>query len=315
MRAARAAVVRRVALAGCVAGSVLAWAPPGRAEGALEVCLDKAALAAPPKGEAETHGFDHAVARALARRLGRTLAVRWYETETDRDDNPVSQVNALLSDGRCRLVLGQPLFAGAFGRPRAERARLPDHDGAKPEDRRRWVKLGELAAGRGYRFDPLAVVLAPGVARREIRSLADLKDLRLVAEEGTLADAVLMMYGGGVLVGRITHVTPGRGLFEGMERGEYDATLVELHRLDDHRVRHPGTGLSWSGHAHSIGFNVGPVALAGEAPLVAAVNAAIGEMLAQGELPALARAAGLTYLPPREPNISGTITPARLRGD
>ena len=65
----------------------------------------------------------------------------------------------------------------------------------------------------------------------------------------------------------------------------------------------------------TIGFNVGPVALAGEAPLVAAVNAAIGEMLAQGELPALARAAGLTYLPPREPNISGTITPARLRGD
>lgn len=293
----------------------LAWAPPGHAEGTLSVCLDKAASASPSRGDTGVRGFDLAVARALAPRMGRTLAVQWYESETDNDANPDHQMNALLSDGRCQLVLGYPLFAGALGRPRAERSRLPGYDGAKPEDRRRWVRLDELVASRGYRFDPLAVVLGPNVARREIRSLADLKELRLVAEERTLADAVLMTYGGGILIGRIAHVVPGRDLFESMERGDRDATLVELHRFDAYRSRHPNTGLSSPGHYHSIGFNIGAIGLAREAPLMAEVDAAIGDMLAKDELPALARAAGLTYLSPREPNVTATITRAQLSGD
>ncbi len=293
----------------------LAWAAPGRAEDTLSVCLDKAASASTARSDMGARGFDLAVARALASRMGRTLAVRWYESETDNDADPDHQVNALLSDGRCQLVLGYPLFAGTLGRRRAERSRLPAYDGAKPEDRRRWVRLNELVASRGYRFDPLAVVLGPSVARREIRSLADLKPLRLVAEERTLGDAVLMTYGGGMLIGRITHVVPGRGLFESIERGDQDATLVELHQFDAYRLQHPDTGLSSSGHYHSIGFNIGAVGLASEGPLMAEVDAAIDDMLAKDELPALARAAGLTYLPPREPNIAATITRAQLGRD
>ena len=293
----------------------LAWAPPGHAEDALGVCLDKAASASLPRDDLGARGFDLAVARALAPRIGRTLAVQWYESETDSDANPDHQVNALLSDGRCQLVLGYPLFADALGRPRAERSRLPSYAGAKPEDRRRWVRLNELVASRGYRFDPLAVVLGPSAARREIRSLADLKQLRIVAEERTLADAVLMTYGGGMLIGRITHVVPGQGMFESMERGGQDATLVELRQFDAYRSQHPDTGLSSSGHYHSIGFNIGAVGLASEGPLMAEVNAAISDMLAKDELPALARAAGLTYLPPREPNVAATITRAQLSGD
>lgn len=301
----------------------VAWAAPGRAEGILSVCLDKAASASPSRGDtalpsrgdAGAQGFDLAVARALAPRIGRTLAVQWYESEADNDANPDRQMNALLSDGRCQLVLGYPLLADALGRPRAERSRLPGYDGAKPEDRRRWVRLNELAASRGYRFDPLAVVLGPGAAGREVHSLADLKPLRLVAEERTLGDAVLMSYGGGMLIGRITHVVPGRDLFESMERGDGDATLVELHRFDAYRAQRPDTRLSSSGHYHSIGFNIGAVGLASDGPLMAEVDAAIGDMLARDELPALARAVGLTFLPPREPNISATITRARLNGD
>lgn len=295
--------------------SALGWAAPGRAEGTLGVCLDKAVSASPSQGGTGVSGFDLAVARALALRIGRTLAVQWFESETDSDANPDHQMNALLSDGRCQLVLGYPLSADALGRPRTERARLPGYDGAKPEDRRRWVRLNELAASRGYRFEPLAVVLGPGAAGRGIRSLADLQPLRLVAEERTLGDAVLMAYGGGVLIGRIVHVVPGRDLFERMERGDADATLVELHRFDAYRAQHPDTGLSSSGHYHSIGFNIGAVGLASDGPLMAEVDAAVGDVLARDELPALARAAGLTFVPPREPNLAAAITRARLSGD
>jgi len=55
--------------------------------------------------------------------------------------------------------------------------------------------------------------------------------------------------------------------------------------------------------------------LASEATLIAELNAAIGEMLAKHELPPLAQATGLTYLPPRQPDVLTTISRAQLRGD
>jgi ABC-type amino acid transport substrate-binding protein len=294
--------------------AALASAPPARAEGTLGVCLDENIPPLSSKRGKEAHGFDLGVAQAVARRLGRTITVQWFATEVEADSNPAEQANALLSDGRCQLVAGFPLFASSLGEPRAERSKLPDYEGAKSDDRHRWVRLNKVVASRPYRFDPLVVVLGTK-ERREVRSLADIKDLRLGTEEGTLADAILMSYGGGGLVGQITHVAPGKGLFERMEQGEYDATLVELHRFDEYRVRHPDTKLSSSGHYHSIGFNVGFVGLASEAPLMAEVNVAIGDMVAKNKLPALAEAAGLTYVAPRQPDVLVTISRAQLRGD
>jgi ABC-type amino acid transport substrate-binding protein len=311
--AVRPSIIRSVALVWITLAGTLAGAPPAGAESTLAVCLDE--NVPPLSAKRGAHGFDLAVAQAVALRTGRTIAVQWFESKVDNDSNPANQANALLSDGRCQLVAGYPLFAGALGDPQGERSKLPDYDGARPEDRRRWVRLGKLVATRGYRFDPLVVVLGPRMVDREIRSLGDLKDIRLGVEEGTLADAILMTYGGGPLVARTTHVTPGRGLFERMEQGDYDATLVELHRLDAYRARHPDTQLLSSGHYHSIGFNIGFVGLETEAPLIAEVNVAIGEMLAKNELPALAQAAGLTYVPPRQPDVLATISRAELRGD
>lgn len=296
------------------AAVALAWQLPARADDVLRVCLDKKASSAMRPGS-KADGFDLGVAQAVARRWGRGVSVQWFETETDRDNNPAAQVNALLSDGRCQLVGGLPLFAGAIGDPPSERARLPGFDGAKPEDRRRWVPLSKLAASRGYRFDPLVVVLGPGMERTTIGSLRELKVARLGVEEGTLADAILMMYDGGLLISRIEHIAPGRGLFDRMEQGEFDATLAELHRFDEHRAQHPDTKLSSSGHFHSIGFNIGFVGLASDMPLIAEVNVAIGEMLAQDQFPAIAQAAGLTYVAPRVPDILADIPTAALRGD
>lgn len=290
------------------------WLAPARAD-ALRVCLAENIPPLSWKDADKAEGFDLLVARAVAQRLGRTLIVQWFESKADSDNNSAQQADALLSDGHCQLVGGYPLFAGALGEPMAERSRLPDYEGAKPEDRRRWVRLDTMVASRAYRFAPLAVVLGPSLAGRDIGSLGDLKSLRLGVEEGTLADAILMTYGGHMLVDRIQHVVPGRGLFERLERGDYDATLVELHRLDAYRARHPESKVSSSGHYHSIGFNIGFVGLASEAPLMSEVNAAIDDMLAKSEMPALAKEAGLTYLPPRQPDVLAAISHEKLRGD
>ena len=154
-------VIRRSAI---VAGAflVLAWAGPSRADESLRVCLDRRAAAVPPADSGAPRNFDLAVGQALARKLERPLAVQWYESGMDRDADPAAQMNALLSDGRCQLVLGYPPFPGVLDVPQAPRSRLPDSDGAIPADRRRWVQLGELAASRGYRFDPMVVLLGRG---------------------------------------------------------------------------------------------------------------------------------------------------------
>ena len=293
----------------------LAGAAAAGASDTLRVCLDENIPPLSSKRENQAHGFDLAVAQAIASRLGREIAIQWFESAGDKDSNPALEANALLSDGRCHLVAGFPLFASALGEPKAKSSRLPGYEGARPEDRRRWVPLNEIVASRGYRFAPLVVVLGPRIASRQISSLGDLKDLTLVSEEGTLADAALMTYGGGILVDRITHVAPGPTLFEQMDKGDYDATLVELHRLDAHRAQHQVSKLSSSGHYHSVGFNIGFVGLASEAPLIAEVSIALSEMLARQELPALAHTTGLTYLPPRQPDVLTTISRAQLRGD
>ena len=293
----------------------LSAATPAVASGTLRICLDQNIPPLSSKRGNEVHGFDLAVAQAVASRLGREVTIQWFETQADKDSNPALEANALLSDGRCHLVAGFPLFASGLGVPNAKRSRLPGHEGAKPEDRRRSVLLNEIIASRAYRYAPMVVALGPKAASRRVSGLGDLKDLTIVAEEGTLADTVLMSYNGGILVDRITHVAPGQPLFDSIERGDIDATLVELHRLDAYRAQHRDSKISSSGHYHSIGFNLGFIGLASDAPLVAAVNAVIGDMLAKQELPALAQAAGLTYLPPRLPDVLTTITRAQLRGD
>ena len=226
------------------------------------------------------------------------------------------EANALLSDRRRHLIAGYPLFATALGEPSAKRARLPDFEGAKREDRRRWVPLDAVAASRGYRYSPPGCRRAAGGGGRRIENLADLKGVPLGAEEKTLSGAILMSYRGGMLREQITSVAPGKGLLEGIERGDYGAALVELNRFDADVVKHPETKLSSSGHYHSLGHNVGSsLGLASEAALISEVNVAIGEMLQGSDLQSLAAAARITYLSPRPPDILPAISPMQLRGD
>ena len=281
---------------------------------ALTICLEENV---PPLSlrRGGGSGFDLDVARAVADRLGRPLAVQWFETEADPDSSPARQLNALLADGRCDLVGGYPLTERRLEPPASPRGRLPDFAGARPEDRRRWVTLGRLIPTHPYRRDTLALVVGPAAAGLEIQHLAELRGRRLGVEERTFADAILTSYRDGMLLGEVTHVPAGPALFEGLERGETEAALVETHRFDAWRAAHPETPLRLAGYRHPLGFNIGFVALSTAAPVVAQVDAAIEALLASDSLPRLAAAAGMTYAPPRPPAIGAPIRRAMLQED
>jgi ABC-type amino acid transport substrate-binding protein len=280
-----------------------AAASPVRAEGALRICLDESTPYVTHNGK-DSGGFDVAVAQAVAKRLGRTLEVQWFETEVDMDANPVTQQNALLSDGRCELIGGYTLYRDGLGKPGAGTGRLPSYEGMKPGDRRRYVALGTVVPGRAYHSVPLAVVLGPKAADRKITGIADLEGIALGAEQTTVADTILMNYGNGKYVNQVTHVIPGRNeLLPHLEQGQYDAVMVPLSRYDAYRAEHPATKIRLSGYYHRVGFNMGFVALSTEQKLLEQVNAAIADMLAKNELAALAQATGVTFIPPRQPEV------------
>jgi ABC-type amino acid transport substrate-binding protein len=253
-------------------------------------------------------GFDVTVAGAMARRIGRKLAVQWFETERDRDSSTTLTANALLSDHRCRLVGGYPLVESTLGEPGIKPARMPDFEGMQPSDRWRSIELGKLIPSRAYHFAALTVVLGPTAAPMQITTLASLDSIKLGVEGGTLADAALMLFDDGRLVNQITHVIPGRGeILLRLEEGQFGAALVELRRFDAYRATHPETKVRSSGYYFPVGFNIGFAGLSTDRDLMDQVNQAIGDMLEGGELPALARTAGVTYLPPRPPNVSSDV--------
>jgi len=296
-------------LAGAALVLTVTLARPAAAEDTLRVCLNEDIPPYSFHHGAKAGGFDLAVADAIAKRLGRTLSVQWFETGIDIDSSFTIQANALLSDGRCQLIAGYPLYRVSLEKPQIATGRLPGFDGAKPEDRRRRVALGELVVSKPYFRAPLTVVLSGQVADKRIASLADLAGLRLGVDQASLPDAILMRYGDGKYVDHVAHFIPGRSeLFPQMEAGEIDATLVELRRFDAWRDSHPQTSLKASGYFHTIGFNMGFAALTAEQPLIEAVNGAIADMKAKGELEAMAKAAGMTYVPPVQPEVLEAIS-------
>lgn len=283
------------------------------AEEPLKICLDEdlPPLSAHHRGKPDS-GFDVALAKAIADRLGRPLKIQWFESKLDEDSSPALEANALLSDGRCSLVGSYALTKDSLVVPGVKTAKLPDFEGATRDDRRRRVPLGVLAPSHAYIYSALTVVLGPKAIEkareRGIAGVGDLAGLRLAIESGTLADAILMTFDKGRLIDDITHLVPGRDdLLGAVDRGDFDATLLDLRRFDAYRAAHPDTRLAASGYYYPIGANRGYVGLASDPDLLAAVNKALTGLQADGTIVDLGRAAGLTYLPPREPAILGDV--------
>jgi ABC-type amino acid transport substrate-binding protein len=288
---------------------VLATMTAGRTDDVLKVCLneDLPPLSVHHKGTPD-RGFDVALAEAIAGRLGRSLNIQWFESKLDEDSSPALEANALLSDRRCSLVGSYALTKDSLVVPGVKTAKLPGFEGASRDDRRRRVSLNVLAPSQPYIYSPLTVVLGSKARDRRIGGLEDLAGLRIAIESGTLADAVLMTFGNGRLIDDITHLVPGRDdLLGALDRGDFDATLVDLRRLDAYRAARPDTKVTASEYFYPIGANRGYVGLASDPTLVVAVNRALSDLQSAGIIAGLAQAAGLTYLPPREPAIQGDV--------
>ena len=291
-----------------VAAALLAAATAVRAaEDPLKVCLDEnlPPLSMHQRGKPDS-GFDVALARAVAERLGRPLKVQWFESKLDESSSPALEANALLSDGRCALVGSYVFTKDSLVVPRVKTAKLPDFEGATRDDRRRRVPVGVLAPSQPYAYSPLTVVLGEKARGRKVAGVGDLAGLRIAIESGTLGDAILMTFEKGRLIDSITHLVPGRDdLLGALNRGDFDATLLDLRRLDAYLAAHPDTRLAASGYFYPIGANRGYVGLASDPALIVAVNKALSDLQAAGTIAELAKAAGLTYLPPVEPAILG----------
>lgn len=279
------------------------------ADDPLKICLDedRPPLSVHHRGKPDA-GFDLLLAKAIAERLGRRLAIQWFESKLDEDSSPQLEANALLSDGRCSLVGGYALTRDSLVVPGMKTARLPDFAGATRDDRRRRVPLGVLAPSQPYVYSPMTVVLGPKARGRKIGDIGDLAGLRLAIESGSLGDAILMTFDKGRLIDNITHLAPGRDdLLAALQRGDHDATLIDLARFDAHRAAHPDTAVTASGYYYPIGANRGYVGLASDPALIEAVNKALTELAAEGKIAEFGKQAGLTYLPPREPAILGDV--------
>src|SRR5437762_13598664 len=279
------------------------------ADDPLRICLDedRPPLSVHHRGKPGS-GFDVLLAEAIAERMGRPVAIQWFESKLDEDSSPQLEANALLSDGRCSLVGGYALTRDSLVVPGMKSARLPDFAGATRDDRRRRVALGVLTPSQPYVYSPMTVVLGPKAQGRKIGEIGDLAGLHLVIESGSLGDAILMTFDKGRLIDNITHLVPGRDdILGALQRGDYDATLIDLGRFDAHRAAHPDTAITASGYYYPIGANRGYVGLARDPALIDAVNKALGQLAAEGKLAEFGRQAGLTYLPPQEPAILGDV--------
>jgi ABC-type amino acid transport substrate-binding protein len=291
-----------------VAAALLAMATTARAaEDPLKVCLDEnlPPLSLHQRGKPDS-GLDVALAQAVAERLGRPVKIQWFESKLDESSSPALEANALLSDCRCALVGSYALTNDSLKAPGVKTAKLPDFEGATRDDRRRRVPVGVLAPSLPYVYSPLTVVLGEKARGRKIAGIGDLAGLRIAIESGTLGDAILMTFEKGRLIDDITHLVPGRhDLLGALNRGDFDATLLDLSRFDAYRAARPDTKLAASGYYYPIGVNRGYVGLASDPELVAAVNRALSDLQAAGTIADLAKVAGLTYLPPVEPAILG----------
>lgn len=280
----------------------------------LKVCVDEDNPPFSLKRKAGASGFDLALARVIAERLGRPLQLQWFEGEYEKERSAVADSAALLSAGLCDLLASYPLYEGALGAPAVPSARLPDYDGAPRSQRGRRVPVGALAATAPYYFTAFAVVLPGDAASAQVRSLSDLKGMKIGAASGTLADGILRGWQGGVLAPDVVSLRPRENPLKELAAGRYAATLIELPRLDAWRARSGNAPLADSGYRHPLGFNLGYAALAEHADLIAAVDRAIEALRREGKLEQLAAEAGLTWMPPREPKITPRITRRDLVG-
>lgn len=312
------------------------WAAAASAAEPLRVCLEANSPPFSVDRRAEGEGFDLAVTRAVAEALSRPLTIVWFRSEQDEESSLRGDVLALLGGRICDLAGGYLFSRGGVQDPTDRLRPLPEitaiADGPRGTRRavlevpeivsltdgpnRPLVPVEPIDHSRAYRFAPLTVMTGPSLGAYEIASLDALQGKRIGVEEGTLADTILMLYRQRKLVPSIIHYVPHGGMIADLAAGNLDAVMMELHRFDVYRRRQKRAALYPTGFLHPVGFNFGYVARITDRPLLQAVNAALGQILASDAPARFAAEAEMTFVPPEEPDMQPPISLGYLlRGD
>ena len=107
-------------------------------------------------------------------------------------------------------------------------------------------------------------------------------------------------------------LSQNQNVFEELEAGRLDATLVPIDRLDAWRLAHPDTVLLRAAYVHPLRINIGFVARSEAQDLVSAADRVIAGALANGDLQRWAEQTGTTWIVPAEPQISASVGLADL---
>ena len=86
-----------------------------------------------------------------------------------------------------------------------------------------------------------------------------------------------------------------------------DAALVTFDRFDAWRLAHPQSTLRRAAYVHPLRINIGFVARAESAALVAAADRVIDGARARGDLQRWSEASGATWIAPVEPPVGTAI--------
>lgn len=258
----------------------------------------------------EARGLDRRIAEAVAARLQRPLRLVPFGTEFEKESTLGHEVNALLSSGVCEAASGFPLLRDDLGAPSRPSARAPDHPGAPRRRERPYVPLGELVASRAYLGAALGLVErraadAPPSSTSLVGFAAD-GTRRLGVTTGTLAGTTAMLWRNGTLKSRLVVAGQRDDLLAQLARPDagFDAALVPLTLFDGWKRLHPQAPLAASSWRRPIGVNLGFVSLKGSAALQQALDAVIGEALADGRLARWAAEEGVSFTPPTAPDVS-----------
>lgn len=271
----------------------------------LKVCMadDNPPLSYRAGGSAK--GLDVKLAAAIASKLDRPLEVILFESEFEADKNLAHEVNALLSSGVCELASGYPLLATDLGPPSRPTARVPDHPGAKRRSARPWIPLKTLAASRAYQATAMGLIVRdPSLAGITLDAPGD---ARIGIVVGTVPGTVVAMFRGGRLRAQTVSLGQGQDALEALEAGQVDASLANLGRYDAWRLKHPSSMLRRTPYTHPLRINIGFVGLAESPELLASADSVIDGALRTGQLQEWAAQEGVSWLEPKEPQISGAI--------
>lgn len=295
----------RARAASAALATFAAWCVAASAAEPLVVCMaeDNPPLSSHRRGE--DHGLDVQVARAIAQSMGRDLRIVPFESKYERESTLAHEVNALLSSGVCEMASGYALLASELGPPSRPTARTPDYPGAKRPRDRPWVALGTLIATRPYHAVAIGLVVRD--AAHEHMTLAEPGDARIGIVTGTMAGTTAALYRNGRLRPQLVTLAQNEDLLAALEAGRFDAALVTLDRYDAWRLAHPQTALRRATYVHPLRINIGFVARAESAPLVAAADRVIDAARASGDLQRWSEASGATWIPPVEPAVGAAI--------